>query len=187
MIRALFALLLLPGVTVARAAPLDTVLAALAAEAAAPIERMRLFIDRDGVADIWYLDRVGAGRLRLLKNPKQGGPEIIVVDGVLWQRDGSGWRRSPAPAIPDLIPSTAGMFRAALTDATEQPGPDGGVMVEGVMTWSSATTCRGRVSLRIGASGLPTQLRFNGQCGGKPTRFRQDFSFEGPLEIAAPQ
>lgn len=58
----------------AGAAPMDTVLKALDAEEAAPIERVRLFVERGDVADVYYVDRVRPGRFRLLKNPRQGGP-----------------------------------------------------------------------------------------------------------------
>ena len=67
----------------AHAAPIDTVLSALAAEAAAPIERARLFILRGEVAEVYFIDRVTPGRFRVIKNPRQGGSELVIVDGLL--------------------------------------------------------------------------------------------------------
>lgn len=135
MIRAVVTLMLmlvfLPRAS--RAAPMDTVLAALAAEEAAPIERVRLFIERGDVMDVYYIDRVRPGRFRIIKNPRQGGPEIVVVDGMQWARTTAGWRKSPALAAGGLIPSIAGLFREGLTDPVERPGPEGGRSIEGGM------------------------------------------------------
>jgi hypothetical protein len=166
--------------------PMDTVLAALAAGEAAPVERVRLFIERDRVADIYYVDRVDPGRLHLIKNPRQGGAEIVVIDGMQWVRTDTSWRKTPALPTAGLVPSMAGLFRAGLTDLVETPGPDGGRSVEGEMAWTNGASCTGRILLRIDAGGLPSLLRFEGVCGGKPTRFRQAFSHTGPLTIAPP-
>lgn len=188
MIRAIVTLMVAFLPLGARAAPMDTVLAALAAEEAAPIERVRLFIERGGVADVYYIDRVRPGRLRMVKNPRQGGPELVVVDGMQWVRTtAAGWRKSPAPATAGLVPSMAGLFRGGLTDPVEKPGPDGGRSVEGGMAWTNGTSCEGRLLLRIDAAGLPSLLRFEGVCGGRPSRFRQAFSYTGPVTIAPPE
>lgn len=186
MIRAIVTLILVFLPLAARAAPMDTVLAALAAEEAAPIERVRLFIERGEVADVYYIDRVRPGRFRLVKNPRQGGPELVVVDGMQWVRTTGSWQKSPALATAGLIPSIAGLFREGLTDPVEKPGPDGGRSVEGGMAWTNGTSCKGKVLLRIDAGGLPSLLRFEGVCGGKLTRFRQAFSYTGPVTIAPP-
>ncbi|WP_036263090.1 hypothetical protein [Methylocapsa aurea] len=187
MIRAIVALLVVLAASAARASPMDTVFAALAAEEAEPIERVRFFIERGGVADIYYIDRARPGRFRMLKNPGQGGLELIVVEGVQWLRTAAGWQKSPAPQTAGLIPSMAEMFREGLTDAIEQPGPDGGSSIEGGMAWTNGASCQGRLLLRISAAGLPSLLRFEGACGGKATRFRQAFSYEGPLTITPPE
>jgi hypothetical protein len=189
MIRVIVTLLVVFPASVGRASPLDMVLAALAAEEAAPVEQVRMFIEQDDVADVYYIDRVRPGRFRLLKNPRQGGPEVVVVDGMQWLRlsTGAEWQKSPAPAAAGFVPSMAGMFREGLTDAIEQAGPDGGHSIEGGMAWTNATSCRGRLLLRINAAGLPSLLRFEGACGGKPTRFRQAFSYDGPVTIAPPE
>jgi len=171
---------------VAHAAPMDTVLAAFAAEELAPIERVRLFIDRGGTADVYYIDRVHPGRFHLVKNPRQGGLELVVVDGMQWVRTATGWHKSPAPATAGVVLSMAGLFRNGLTDALEGPGPNGGRSVEGAIAWTNGTSCKGRLLLRIDAAGRPSLLRFEGVCGGKPSHFRQAFSYEGPLTIAPP-
>lgn len=187
MIRAIVTLILVFLPLAARAAPMDTVLAALAAEEAAPIERVRLFIERGDVVDIYYIDRVRPSRFRLVKNPRQGGPELVVIDGMQWVRTTTGWQKSPAPAITGLMPSIAGLFREGLTDPVEKLGPAGGRSVEGGMAWTNGTSCKGRLLLRIDAAGLPSLLRFEGVCGGKPSRFRQAFSYTGPVTIAPPE
>jgi hypothetical protein len=186
-IRAIVTLILAFLPLAASAAPMDTVLAALAAEEAAPIERVRLFIERGGVADVYYIDRVRPGRFRMVKNPRQGGLELVVVDGTQWVRTAVGWRKSPAPATAGLVLSMAGLFREGLTDPVEQPGPDGGRSVEGGMAWTNGMSCEGRLLLRIDSAGLPSLLRFEGICGGKPCRFRQAFSYTGPVTIAPPE
>ncbi len=84
----------------ADAAPIDTVVAAFAAEDAAPLERVRLFVERAGVADVYYVDRIRPRRLRMLKNPRQGGLEAIIIDGSQWLRGPAGWenrRHRPVP------------------------------------------------------------------------------------------
>lgn len=189
MIRAIMTLMLMLGSLplAARAAPIDTVLAALAAEEAAPIERVRLFINRGDVMDVYYIDRVRPGRFRMVKNPRQGGLEIVVVDGMQWVRTAAGWRKSPAPATADLVPSIAGLFREGLINPVEQSGPNGGHSVEGGMEWTNGMSCEGRLLLRIDASGLPSLLRFQGVCGGKPCSFRQAFSYTGPVTITPPE
>lgn len=187
MIRVIVTLLVAFPASAARTSPLDTVLAALAAEEAAPIERVRLFIERGDVSDVYYIDRVRPGRFHMVKNPRQDGPELVVVDGMQWVRTAAGWQKSPAPATAGLVPSMVGLIREGLTDPVEQPGPDGGRSVEGGMAWTNGTSCKGRLLLRIDAAGLPSLLRFEGACGGKPSRFRQAFSYNGPVTIAPPE
>jgi hypothetical protein len=185
-IRALVALLGASTVP-ATAAPLDTVLAAVAAEEAAPVERIRMFIEKAGSADVFYVDRVRPGRVRVLKNPRQGGPEMIIIDNSLWVRTDTGWQKSPAPANTGPVPSIAAMFKDGLSAAVEAAGPDGSRIVEGEMAWTNAATCKGQLRLRIERTGLPSLLRFTGTCGGMPTRFRQAFSYVGPVTIEPPQ
>src|SRR5262245_37276773 len=88
----------------AKPGPLETVRMALADEEAAPMERMRMFIELDGIADVYYVDRVRPGRTRVIKNPRQGGPELIVIDGTQWVRAGGGWQRSRLPAVALATP-----------------------------------------------------------------------------------
>lgn len=182
----LLILALLPAA--ARAEPIDTVLAALAAEAAAPIERARLFILRGEVAEVYYIDRVTPGRFRLTRNPRQGGPELVIVDGMQWARTRGGrWQRSPARDTDSLVPSMTDLFRTGLSRMVEQAEPDGSRSVTGGMAWTNGVRCEGELLMRIQADGLPSLLRFEGVCGGKPFRFRQAFSFAGPLAITAPE
>jgi len=187
MIRALIALLLLFLPLAVSAAPIDTVLAALDAEAARPIERIRLFIERDGIADVYYIDRVRPGRLRMLKNPNQGGFELVVIDGTQWLRTAAGWQKSPIVATANFAWSLTGLFREGLTEAVERTRPDGGRSVEGRISWTNGTRCDGKVIFRIAVEGLPSLLSFEGDCGGRPSRFRQAFSYDGPLTIAPPE
>lgn len=183
----LVALLSVALATAAAAAPLDTVLAAVAAEERAPIERIRLFIERAGKADVYYIDRLRPDRTRVLKNPRQGGLEVIVIGQTQWLRTDAGWRSMPAPPDAAPVPSMATMFKEGLTGAVEQAGPDGSRVIEGEMSWTNAVACRGRVRLRIESTGLPSLVRFDGACGGQATRFRQAFSYVGPLTIEPPQ
>ena len=82
----------------ARAAPLDTLLASVAAEESAPTERVRLFVKRGEVADIYYIDRIRPGRLRVLKTPRQGGMEMIVIENRQWLRTAAGaWQAGTVP------------------------------------------------------------------------------------------
>jgi hypothetical protein len=67
-------------VLAAHAAPLDTALAALAAEEAQPAERVRMFIEHDGVGDTFYIDRARPGRFHVVHNPLQNGPETVIID-----------------------------------------------------------------------------------------------------------
>lgn len=177
---------LLPSL--ALCAPVDTVLAAVAAEQAAPLVRIRTFIVRAGLADIYYVDRLRPGRTRVIRNPRQGGLEVIVIGADQWLRTESGWRRSPVP--PNLsstfVPSTEAMFRQGLSDAIERPGPADSRIVEGRMTWQGAVTCDGRVMMQVDAGGLPSLIRFKGDCAGKPTEFRQAYSYAGPVAIEPP-
>jgi hypothetical protein len=185
--RALLAMLLTAMACAAHAEPIDTIAAAFAAEEASPIERVRLFIERGSVADVYYIDRVNPGRYRMVTNPRQGGAELIVVDGMQWVRIGTTWRKTPALPTAGLVPSTVKLFREGLTNAVELPGPDGGRSIEGEMAWTNGVSCSGKILLRINATGLPSLLRFDGVCGAKPCRFRQAFSYDGPLTIVPPE
>lgn len=168
--------------------PLETVRMALAAQEAAPIERMRMFIERDGIADVYYVDRIRPGRMRVIKNPRQGGPELIVIDGMQWVRAGrDGWQQSRLPAVALATPSLVQILEKGLTNVVERADSDGRRTVEGEVSWSNAVLCTGRLKLRINRRGMPSLIRFNGLCGGKPTRFRQAFSFAGPVTIEAPE
>jgi predicted outer membrane repeat protein len=173
----------------ADAAPMNSVLAALKAEEASPIERVRVFITRGNIADEYYIDRVSPGRFRMLVNPRQGGPERIIVDKMQWARvDVSApWLKTPIQESPGSFPSMADLFRNGLSRAVEKAGPAGSRSVEGAITWTNGTLCEGKVLLRIDAAGLPLLLRFEGLCGNKPLRFREVFSYTGPVTITAPE
>jgi hypothetical protein len=170
-------------------APMNSVLAALKAEEASSIERVRVFITRGNVADDYYIDRVRPGRFRMLVNPRQGGPELIIVDNMQWVRTGGSapWFKTPARGFSGSIPSMADLFRNGLTQATEKAGPAGSRSVEGDISWSNGTPCEGKLLLRIDTAGLPSLLRFEGLCGSQPLRFRQAFSYNGPVTIAPPE
>jgi hypothetical protein len=188
MIRAILVLLLAcPPLLAAHATPLDTALAALTAEEAQPVERVRLFIERDGVADTYYIDRVRPGRFRMVRNPLQNGPETVIIDGNQWSRDAGNWRKTPAAPAAGLVPSMAGLIREGLTGAIETAEPEGVRVIEGKMVWVSRVRCEGTLLLRITAENLPALLRFEGACGGKFMRFRQAFSFAGPVAINPPE
>lgn len=187
MIRVTVALMVALLPLAAHAGPVETILAAFAAGEAAPIERVRLFIARGGVADLYYVDRVSPGRIHMTKNPRQGGLEVIVVDGMQWARTASGWRKTPVLPTGGLVPTVGALVHEGLTDPVETPGPDGSRSVEGGLAWTNGTSCKGRILLRIDAAGLPSLLRFEGECGGQPTRFREAFSHTGPLTIAPPE
>ena len=123
------------------------VLAALTAEEESPIERVRVFITRGSIADEYYIDRVNPGRFRMLVNPRQGGPERIVVDKMQWARTGASepWFKTPAAEIPGAFPSMADLFRNGLSNVvakSARPAP---------------ATCRGR-------SPGPTDLCARAKC-----------------------
>lgn len=187
MIRSLRILLLMSLPMAINAAPIDTVVAAFDAEGNRPIERIRLFVERGGVADVYYIDRVRPDRLRMLKNPRQGGIELRVIGGTQWLRTAAGWQKSSMLATASIPSFLSGMFRDGLTDAVENARPDGSRSVEGRLSWTNGTRCDGKVMLRIGPDGLPSLLSFDGACGGRPARFRQAFSFDGPLSITPPE
>jgi hypothetical protein len=173
---------------VAHDTPLDTALAAMAKEEASPIERVRLFIQNGDVSDAYYVDRVRPGRTHVMKNPRLGGTEIIVIGTTQWARTDGDWEKSEAGSMADIVlPSIAGLLKQGLTGATETPQPDGGRIIEGVMTWSAASACKGQLQLHIDRAGLPALMNFNGTCGGHDTRFRQAYSFAGPLSIEPPK
>lgn len=173
----------------ADAAPLNRVLAALKAEAASPVERVHIFVTRGDIADEYYIDRIDPGRFRMLVNPRQGGPERIVIDKMQWARAGASapWLKTPVPESPSSFPSMADLFRNGLSRAVEKPGPAGSRSIEGDITWTNGTLCEGKILLRIDAAGLPSLLSFDGLCGNRPLRFREVFSYTGPVTIKAPE
>ena len=170
------------------AAPLDSLLAAIAAEEAAPAVRVRLFIKRGDVADVYYIDRIRPGRLRVLKNPRQNGLEMIVIEDRQWLRTASGWKSAPAPAdaISQAAPSLTALLKNGLSSADERVEQDGGRVIEGEISWSASTTCKGKLRVRIGPSARPTFLNFDGECASKPTVFRQAMSYESGFVIDPP-
>jgi len=178
-----------PTQGIADAAPMNSVLAALKAEEASPIERVRLFITRGNIADEYYIDRINPGRFRMLVNPRQGGPERIIVDKMQWARTGvsAPWLKTPAQDSPSSIPSMPDLFRDGLSGISEKFGVNGSRTIEGALTWTNGALCEGKVLLRIDGAGLPLLLRFDGQCGNQPMRFREAFSYTGPVTIAAPE
>ncbi|MCU1266826.1 MAG: hypothetical protein JWM21_3144 [Acidobacteria bacterium] len=173
----------------AETAPIDSVLAALKAEEASPIERVRVFITRGNIADDYYIDRINPGRFRMLVNPRQGGPERIIVDKMQWARSGvsAPWLRTPVQESPGSFPSMSDLFRNGLSGTVDKAAPDGSHSIEGVIQWTNGTLCAGKVLLRIDGAGLPLLLRFEGLCGSTPLRFREAFSYKGPVTIAAPE
>ncbi|HKG58557.1 MAG TPA: hypothetical protein VKB05_02170 [Pyrinomonadaceae bacterium] len=175
--------------TTADAAAINRVLAALKAEEASPIERVRVFITRDNIADEYYIDRINPGRFRMLVNPRQGGPERIIVDKMQWARISvsAPWLKTPVQESPGSFPSVGDLFRNGLTQAVDKAGPAGSRSIEGAITWTNGTLCEGKVLLRIDAAGRPSLLRFEGLCGNKPLRFREAFSYTGPVTITAPE
>jgi hypothetical protein len=175
--------------TSADAEPVKRVLAAVKAEEASPIERVHVFMTSGNIADEYYIDRVNPGRFRMLVNPRQGGPEQIVVDRMQWVRTGRSepWFKTPAQESSAPFPFAAELFRNGLTRAVESPGPGSSRNVEGDFAWTNGTACEGKMLLRIDAGGLPSLLRFEGNCDKKPVRFRVAFSYTGPVTITPPQ
>ena len=173
----------------AEGTPMHSVLAAVKAEEASPIERVRVFMTQGSVADEYYIDRVNPGRFRMLVNPRQGGPERIAVDRMQWVRTAGSkpWFKTPAQEPSAPFPFTAELFRHGLSRAVESPGPGGSRNVEGDFAWTNGTACEGKMLLRIDAGGLPSLFRFEGNCDKKPVRFRVAFSYRGPVIITPPQ
>src|SRR5439155_11107446 len=125
----------------------------------------------------------------MLVNPRQGGPERIVVDRMQWVRTGGSkpWFKTPAQELSAPFPFAAELFRNGLTRAVESPGPGSSRNVEGDFAWTNGTACEGKMLLRIDAGGLPSLLRFEGNCDKKPVRFRVAFSYTGPVTITPPK
>jgi hypothetical protein len=173
---------------VARAAPIDSLLAAIAAEEIAPTVRVRLFVKRGDIADVYYIDRIRPGRLRVLKNPRQNGMEMIVIEDRQWLRTASGWKAAPAPAgtTTQATPSLTELLKNGLTGAVEQAEADGGRIVEGEISWSASTMCKGKLRVHIEPGGRPLFLNFEGECASKPTLFRQAMSYDGGFSIDPP-
>lgn len=169
------------------ASPVETLVAAIEAEKSAPSERVRMFIQRNGVADVYYIDQIRPGRTHVIQNPRQGGIEFILIDGVQYVRTAGGWRKSPAesPAAA-RAPDLENIVKQGLRDATETPKPDGSRVIEGSMFWSSNVSCAGKLSAVVDRNGRPALLHFDGNCGGQPAMFREAFSFDGPVTIDAP-
>jgi hypothetical protein len=174
--------------SVARAAPLDSLLAAIAAEEAAPAERVRLYVKRGNVADVYYVDRIRPGRLRVLKNPRQNGREMVIIGDKQWLRTTAGWHAGPAPvdAIAKAAPSLVTMIKDGLKNAVERNEANGTRVVEGDMSWSAPGLCKGRLRVSIDRSGLPIFLGFEGECASTPTEFRQAMSYDGGFAIEPP-
>jgi hypothetical protein len=171
---------------VARSAPLDSLLAAIAAEESAPTERVRLFMKRGEIADTYYIDRIRPDRLRVLKNPRQGGMEMIVIENKQWLRTGAGgWQAGAVPAavMAQAQPSLSAMLKNGLTNASERDEANGRRVIEGDISWSAATSCKGKLQVTVERSGRPSFLTFEGDCASKPTVFRQAFSYEGGFAI----
>lgn len=185
---AALAMLGLPGLA-ARAAPLDSLLRAIAAEEAAPAERVRLFVQRGDVADVYFIDRIRPGRLRVLKNPRQDGLEMIIIEDQQWLRTASGWQSGPAPrdAIATAAPSLVAILRDGLTNAAEQDEADGTHVIVGDMSWSAPTRCEGKLRVLVERSGRPFFLGFEGECGSQPTVFHQAISYDGGFAIEPPR
>ncbi|MEP7247816.1 MAG: hypothetical protein ABI885_29595 [Gammaproteobacteria bacterium] len=173
---------------VARAAPIDSLLAAIATEEIAPAVRVRLFVRRGDIADVYYIDRIRPGRLRVLKNPRQNGLEMIVIGNRQWLRTASGWKAAPALAgsTGEAAPSLTALLKNGLTSAVEQADADGSRIIEGQITWSASTMCKGKLRVHIEPSGRPFFLGFEGECASKPTVFRQAMSYDGGFSIEPP-
>ncbi len=150
--------------TSADAKPVKRVLAAVKAEEASPIERVHVFMTTGNIADEYDIDRVNPGRFRMLVNPRQGGPERIVVDRMQWVRTGKSkpWFKTPAQESSTPFPFAAELFRNGLTRAVESRGPGSSRNVEGDFAWTNGTACEGKMLLRIDSAGLPSLLRFEG-------------------------
>ena len=186
---------LIPTKTFA-AEPIDAVLAALTAEESASSERVRLWFERDGVADVYLIDRLksGAGpaRVHLVKNPGPDEQELIAVDGMQWLRTTAGWERSPAAQAAALGASTVGLFRNGFTDVVENAPIGTGTLKKrrfsGRISWVNGTTQnRGRIALSIDRAGRPSMILFDGQCGSHACRFQEVFDYEAMLAIDRPQ
>jgi hypothetical protein len=177
-----------PMQDVARGAALESLLAAIAAEESAPAVRVRLFVKRADVADIYYIDRIRPDRLRVLKNPRQSGLEMIIIENKQWLRTAAGWRAGAVPAagIAQAQPSLSAMLKNGLTNAFERDEANGRRVIEGDISWSAATSCKGKLQAIVERSGRPSFLAFEGDCASKPTVFRQAFSYEGGFAIEPP-
>jgi hypothetical protein len=170
------------------AGPIDSLLAAIAAEETAPAVRVRLFVRRGDIADVYYIDRIRPGRLRVLKNPRQNGLEMIVIEDRQWLRTASGWKGAPAPTgtPAQVSPSLTALLQNGLTNAIEQADADGSRIVEGQISWSASTMCNGKLRVHIEPGGRPVYLGFEGECASQPTVFHQAMSYAGGFSIDPP-
>ncbi|MCU1292237.1 MAG: hypothetical protein JWP08_1087 [Bryobacterales bacterium] len=178
------------------AAPLDAVLAALAAEERAPSERVHLRFEREGIADVYLIDRIkfGAGpaRIHMVKNPGPAQQELIAVDGVQWLRTATGWERSPATQATTVGASMIGVFRNGMTEVVENTPVGSGDQrkrrFSGRISWANGVTQHsGRIALSVDKKGRPSAIAFDGQCGTRPCRFQQLFDYDATFTIEPPK
>ena len=102
----------------AAAAELDEILAAVAAEEAAPRKQARL-IYRVGNREARYeIDRVLPDRIRLFSQAGSRTSEVIGIGTTLYLRQPGGWKVVPTAPLPTEPMSLGDMFSRQLRDIT---------------------------------------------------------------------
>jgi hypothetical protein len=165
---------------------LNAVLAALSAERSAPAAQAKIFVQRAQVSDLYLVDRVGATKLHLTRNPTRVRNELFIVDGFIWTRTGDGWKKSPAPDVSKLRPPLDGVVKTGLTDVAEQAPIDGNRVFVGTLSWPNDHANTGRFEIRVDPTGLPRILHFDGTCAGSPCRIHEMIDFDSGVAISAP-
>ncbi len=177
------------GAAKSSASPLDDVLAAVAAEQAAPSVRAVLKLEKENAVNVYVVERVKPDRLRIVLNPDQSAGEIVLIGATTYWRGPAGWKRIPSARAPAVVPSVTGLFSTGLTDFTEQTASASRRNFTGHMAWSNGGEPNlGQLTIAVNiASNLPEQLVFDGTCAGKPCRFSQSFSYDAALVIDVPK
>lgn len=179
----------------AAAAELDEILAAVAAEEAAPRKQARL-IYRVGNREARYeIDRVLPDRIRLFSQSGSRTSEVIGIGTRLYLRQPGGWKVVPTAPLPTTPMSLGDMFSRQLRDITwlELSAADASVLkaFKAQISWMAGlkgnVQNEGELTIFVErASGRLNRLSFEGRCGGNPCSFDHQITFNQSLEIPPP-
>lgn len=184
------------AVTIGRAAAteLDEILAAVAAEEAAPRKQARLIYRVGNREALYEIDRVLPDRIRLFSQFGDRTSEVIGIGTKLYLRQPGGWKVVPS-APPPMTPMSLGdLFSRRLRDITslELNGADATLLkaFKAEISWmagAKGSLHEGRLTIFVNReSGRLDRLFFEGRCGGNPCHFDHQITFNQSLEINPP-